>query len=163
MDVVDSPGWLAYLADEPNAEHFAAPLTDTDRHVAALARDNRISSVPLGRSHWVWSRSPAVNCLATLAWSRWDRPVPVPEGHLTIGRQLWLLTEYMDIHEAVVAAWKPLIRSFRATSCRNVGGGSTRRLTGHVNGQKPSLPVVASPPHFPSRRDGWARRVGCPP
>jgi len=26
MNVLDSSGWLAYFADEPNAQHFAAPL-----------------------------------------------------------------------------------------------------------------------------------------
>jgi len=30
MNIVDSSGWLAYFADEPNAEHFLAPLSDTD-------------------------------------------------------------------------------------------------------------------------------------
>jgi len=29
MNIVDSSGWLAYFADEPNAEHFLAPLNDT--------------------------------------------------------------------------------------------------------------------------------------
>ncbi len=29
MDIVDSSGWLAYFADEPNAEHFLAPLSDS--------------------------------------------------------------------------------------------------------------------------------------
>jgi predicted nucleic acid-binding protein len=29
MNIVDSSGWLAYFADEPNAEHFLAPLSDT--------------------------------------------------------------------------------------------------------------------------------------
>lgn len=28
MNIVDSSGWLAYFADEPNAEHFFAPLND---------------------------------------------------------------------------------------------------------------------------------------
>ncbi len=28
MNVVDSSGWLAYFADEPNAEHFLTPLND---------------------------------------------------------------------------------------------------------------------------------------
>jgi predicted nucleic acid-binding protein len=28
MNIVDSSGWLAYFADEPNAEHFMAPLSD---------------------------------------------------------------------------------------------------------------------------------------
>ena len=30
MNIVDSSGWLAYFADEPNAEHFLAPLSDSD-------------------------------------------------------------------------------------------------------------------------------------
>ncbi|HUS89132.1 MAG TPA: type II toxin-antitoxin system VapC family toxin [Desulfosporosinus sp.] len=30
MNIVDSSGWLAYFADEPNAEHFLPPLSDAD-------------------------------------------------------------------------------------------------------------------------------------
>jgi len=30
MNIVDSSGWLAYFADEPNAKHFISPLKDTD-------------------------------------------------------------------------------------------------------------------------------------
>jgi predicted nucleic acid-binding protein len=29
MNIVDSSGWLAYFADEPNAGHFLPPLKDT--------------------------------------------------------------------------------------------------------------------------------------
>jgi len=29
MNIVDSSGWLAYFADEPNAKHFHSPLQDT--------------------------------------------------------------------------------------------------------------------------------------
>lgn len=29
MNIVDSSGWLAYFADEPNARHFLAPLHDS--------------------------------------------------------------------------------------------------------------------------------------
>jgi predicted nucleic acid-binding protein len=28
MNIVDSSGWLAYFADEPNAEHFLTPLNE---------------------------------------------------------------------------------------------------------------------------------------
>jgi len=28
MNIVDSSGWLAYFADEPNAKHFQVPLSD---------------------------------------------------------------------------------------------------------------------------------------
>jgi len=30
MNIVDSSGWLAHFADEPNAKHFISPLKDTD-------------------------------------------------------------------------------------------------------------------------------------
>ena len=29
MDIVDSSGWLAYFAEEPNARHFLPPLSDS--------------------------------------------------------------------------------------------------------------------------------------
>ena len=29
MNIVDSSGWLAFFADEPNAKHFLVPLKDT--------------------------------------------------------------------------------------------------------------------------------------
>jgi predicted nucleic acid-binding protein len=29
MNIVDSSGWLAYFADEPNAKHFLPPLHDS--------------------------------------------------------------------------------------------------------------------------------------
>ena len=29
MNIVDSSGWLAYFADEPNAKHFLTPLNNT--------------------------------------------------------------------------------------------------------------------------------------
>lgn len=30
MNIVDSSGWLAYFADEPNAKHFLIPLSNPD-------------------------------------------------------------------------------------------------------------------------------------
>lgn len=30
MNIVDSSGWLAYFADEPNAKHFLTPLSNPD-------------------------------------------------------------------------------------------------------------------------------------
>jgi len=29
MNIVDSSGWLAFFADEPNAKHFLLPLKDS--------------------------------------------------------------------------------------------------------------------------------------
>jgi predicted nucleic acid-binding protein len=31
MNIVDSSGWLAYFADEPNARHFLTPLNDAEK------------------------------------------------------------------------------------------------------------------------------------
>ena len=31
MNIVDSSGWLAYFADEPNARHFLKPLRNTHK------------------------------------------------------------------------------------------------------------------------------------
>lgn len=31
MNIVDSSGWLAFFADEPNARHFALPIEQTDQ------------------------------------------------------------------------------------------------------------------------------------
>lgn len=31
MNIVDSSGWLAYFADEPNARHFQGPLKDPSK------------------------------------------------------------------------------------------------------------------------------------
>lgn len=31
MNIVDSSGWLEFFADGPNADNFAAPLSDRDR------------------------------------------------------------------------------------------------------------------------------------
>lgn len=30
MNIVDSSGWLAFFADEPNAKHYLEPLNDSD-------------------------------------------------------------------------------------------------------------------------------------
>lgn len=36
MNIVDSSGWLAYFADEPNAKHFQAPLNDPETRIRLL-------------------------------------------------------------------------------------------------------------------------------
>ncbi len=33
MNVIDSPGWLEYLAEEPNADFFAPAIEDTENLV----------------------------------------------------------------------------------------------------------------------------------
>ena len=36
MNIVDSSGWLAYFADEPNAKHFLNPLKDVSLVVPTI-------------------------------------------------------------------------------------------------------------------------------
>jgi predicted nucleic acid-binding protein len=36
MNIVDSSGWLAYFADEPNAKHFLPPLSDSESLVVPV-------------------------------------------------------------------------------------------------------------------------------
>jgi len=50
MNVVDSSGWLAYFADEPNAKHFLAPLSDAKLLVAPLITIYEVFKVVLRES-----------------------------------------------------------------------------------------------------------------
>lgn len=50
MNIVDSSGWLAYFADEPNAKHFQAPLKDTDSLVVPSVAIYEVFKVVLRES-----------------------------------------------------------------------------------------------------------------
>lgn len=50
MNVVDSSGWLAYFADEPNARHFLAPLNDSDSLVVPAVTIYEVFKVVLRES-----------------------------------------------------------------------------------------------------------------
>ena len=50
MNIVDSSGWLAYFADEPNAKHFLAPLSDSDLLVVPVITIYEIFKVILRES-----------------------------------------------------------------------------------------------------------------
>ena len=51
MNIVDSSGWLAYFADEPNAKHFLAPLNDTDSLVVPTVTIYEVFKVVLRESN----------------------------------------------------------------------------------------------------------------
>ena len=51
MNIVDSSGWLAYFADEPNAEHFLAPLSDPSLLVVPTITIYEVSRVILRESN----------------------------------------------------------------------------------------------------------------
>jgi predicted nucleic acid-binding protein len=50
MNIVDSCAWLAYFADEPNAEHFHAPLKDADSLVVPTITTYEVFKVVLRES-----------------------------------------------------------------------------------------------------------------
>ena len=50
MNIVDSSGWLAYFADEPNAKHFLTPLSNPDLLVVPTVTIYEVSKVILRES-----------------------------------------------------------------------------------------------------------------
>ena len=50
MNIVDSSGWLAYFADEPNAKHFLAPLNDSTKLVVPTVTIYEVFKVILRES-----------------------------------------------------------------------------------------------------------------
>ena len=50
MNIVDSSGWLAYFADEPNAKYFLTPLSDTDSLVVPTVTIYEVFKVVLRES-----------------------------------------------------------------------------------------------------------------
>lgn len=50
MNIVDSSGWLAYFADEPNAKHFQTPLKDTASLIVASVTIYEVFKVVLRES-----------------------------------------------------------------------------------------------------------------
>ena len=50
MNIVDSSGWLAYFADEPNAKHFLTPLSDSNSLVVPTVTIYEVFKVILRES-----------------------------------------------------------------------------------------------------------------
>jgi len=51
MNIVDSSGWLAFFADEPNAKHFLLPLKDTSSLVVPAVTIYEVFKVVLRESN----------------------------------------------------------------------------------------------------------------
>jgi uncharacterized protein with PIN domain len=62
MNIVDSSGWLAYFADEPNAKHFLNPLKDTASLVVPTITIYEIFKVVLRES----SENEALQVIAAM-------------------------------------------------------------------------------------------------
>jgi len=50
MNIVDSSGWLAYFANEPNAKHFITPLNDSTKLVVPTVTIYEVFKVILRES-----------------------------------------------------------------------------------------------------------------
>jgi len=50
MNIVDSSGWLAFFADEPNAKYFLPPLSDSDLLVVPVVTIYEVFKVILRES-----------------------------------------------------------------------------------------------------------------
>ena len=50
MNIVDSSGWLAYFADEPNAKHFLPPLSASDLLIVPVVTIYEVFKVILRES-----------------------------------------------------------------------------------------------------------------
>jgi len=62
MNIVDSSGWLAYFADEPNAKHFQTPLKDTPSLAVPEVTIYEVFKVVLRES----SENEAIQAAATM-------------------------------------------------------------------------------------------------
>ncbi|MDQ7837990.1 MAG: type II toxin-antitoxin system VapC family toxin [Thermodesulfobacteriota bacterium] len=62
MNIVDSSGWLAYFADEPNAKHFIIPLKDTASLVVPVVTIYEVFKVVLRES----SENEALQAVAAM-------------------------------------------------------------------------------------------------
>ena len=62
MNIVDSSGWLAYFADEPNAKHFLIPLKDSASLVVPTITIYEVFKVVLRES----SENEAIQAVAAM-------------------------------------------------------------------------------------------------
>ena len=62
MNIVDSSGWLAYFADEPNARRFQTPLKDTDSLIVPSVTIYEVFKVVLRES----SENNAIHATAAM-------------------------------------------------------------------------------------------------
>ena len=75
MNIVDSSGWLAFFADEPNAKHFLLPLKDTASLVVPAVTIYEVFKVVLRESNEnkalqvvvAMQKGKVINLTATLA------------------------------------------------------------------------------------------------
>lgn len=87
MNIVDSSGWLAYFADEPDAKHFLTPLSDSDLLVVPVITIYEVFKVVLRES----SENEALQAVVAMQRGRvvdLNAPLAITASRLSIERQL---------------------------------------------------------------------------
>ena len=87
MNIVDSSGWLAYFADEPNAELFLPPLSDSDSLVVPVVTIYEVFKVILRES----SENEALQAVAAMQKGKvvdLSTPLAIAASRLSLEHQL---------------------------------------------------------------------------
>lgn len=96
MNVVDSSGWLAWFADEPNARHFETPLTDTETLVVPSVTLYEVFKVVLRES----GEDAALQALAAM-----HRGTVVPLGtELAVAASKLSLEHHLPMADSIILA-----------------------------------------------------------
>jgi predicted nucleic acid-binding protein len=104
MNLVDSSGWLAYFADEPNAKHFLPPLKDTASLVVPTVTIYEVFKVVLRES----SENEALQAAVAM---RKGKVVDLTSS-LAIAASKLSLTHHLPMADSVILA---TAREFGAT------------------------------------------------
>jgi predicted nucleic acid-binding protein len=87
MNIVDSSGWLAYFADEPNAKHFLAPLSDSALLIVPTVTIYEVFKVILRES----SENEALQAVVAMQKGRvvdLSAPLAIAASRLSLEHQL---------------------------------------------------------------------------
>ena len=87
MNIVDSSGWLAYFADEPNAKHFFVPLSDSDLLVVPVITIYEVFKVILRES----SENEALQAVVAMQKGKvvdLNTPLAIAASRLSLEHQL---------------------------------------------------------------------------
>src|SRR4030042_6852649 len=87
MNIVDSSGWLAYFADEPNAKHFLTPLSDSASLIVPTITIYEVVKVILRES----SENEALQAVVAMQKGRvidFNAPLAIAASRLSLEHQL---------------------------------------------------------------------------
>jgi toxin FitB len=106
MNIVDSSGWLAYFADEPNAKHFLTPLSDSDLLVVPTVTIYEVFKVILRES----SENDALQAVVAMQKGKLvdlSAPLAIAASRLSLEHQLPMVGSVIlaTAHEFKAIIW----------------------------------------------------------